>query len=336
MRLGEMLITQKLIDERQLKSALDAQLIYGGHLGTCLIELGYVDDESLGRMLAIAHGVAYAPREQVLEPQQDALGAVPKSVIEKHCAVPFRMEDRTVQLAMIEPTNLDRIDELAIVSGHPVCPYVSPEIVIRYAMERHFGIPRKSRYIAVSNALAWKIDGSRPPQEPKRSDPSTARSTSPAPASAPAESSSRSQRNWSASQIEGGGIISFGQQDLNVDWVKRAMEMEGRREERWCSLFDLPLQHNHFDDLEGVYVVWHHGIDPVLSVGHGRIRDELMRIVKDAAVRSKHEEQGLFVTWAAIPAEQRDGVEGYLTKMLNPSIQGERTSVTAIQVNLPQ
>ena len=41
-RIGDLLIAKGLIDQTQLKRALKAQLIFGGHIGTNLIELAYI------------------------------------------------------------------------------------------------------------------------------------------------------------------------------------------------------------------------------------------------------------------------------------------------------
>ena len=63
LRLGEVLIQKKIINEAQLKQALDAQLIYGGHIGTCLVELGFVDIDVLGQVLSEQFSVSNADRE---------------------------------------------------------------------------------------------------------------------------------------------------------------------------------------------------------------------------------------------------------------------------------
>src|SRR5947207_8257895 len=51
-RLGEFFVTKGLINPKQLEEALRGQLIFGGHLGTCLIEMGFIDEHTLGRALA--------------------------------------------------------------------------------------------------------------------------------------------------------------------------------------------------------------------------------------------------------------------------------------------
>src|SRR6185503_16860953 len=62
-RLGDRLIAKGAITQKQLDQALNAQLIVGGHLGTCLIELGMIDESALGVALSEAFGVPHAPAE---------------------------------------------------------------------------------------------------------------------------------------------------------------------------------------------------------------------------------------------------------------------------------
>jgi hypothetical protein len=338
MRLGELLVDQGVIDEQQLKKALDAQMIYGGHLGTCLIELGYVDDESLGRVLAQAQGVDYVQRELLLEAQQDAISVLPKAIVEKHAAVPFRMQERLLHVAMVEPRNLVGVDEVAFASGHPVRAFISPEVVVFHAMERFYKIPRQPRYIAVGSTLNRpKQEGSARPAEPHAAAKVQAVSTAATvPVNVASVPKTAAQQAWSSHLVDEGERVSFGKQSLAVHWVKRTTGSGDSQKAVWCNLFDLPLNHEHFDNLEGVYVVWHRGVDPVLCVGQGLIREELDRLLRDATVRSEHEGTGLYVTWAPIPREQRNGVEGYLAQTLNPMRGGDVTTTSPISVNLPE
>ena len=60
LRLGEALVQEGLINNQQLSKALERQVIYGGRLGTNLIELGLLTEESLVRFMAKVFGVPYA------------------------------------------------------------------------------------------------------------------------------------------------------------------------------------------------------------------------------------------------------------------------------------
>lgn len=107
------------------------------------------------------------------------------------------------------------------------------------------------------------------------------------------------------------------------------------RPSEWCSLLDLNLNHRHFEGLKGVYVIWHGGARPIaVRVGQGVIRDRLRAHQSNLAVLA-YASYGLFVTWAAVPKQDRDGVERYLAEYLQPLFGARYPSATPISVNLP-
>src|SRR5688572_29973693 len=63
-RLGEILIQQKLISDEQLKSALDDQRKSGRRFGRVVIEKGYVTEEQISQALARQLGVPYVTLKQ--------------------------------------------------------------------------------------------------------------------------------------------------------------------------------------------------------------------------------------------------------------------------------
>jgi len=69
MRLGELLIQEKLITSQALEEALEAQVVHGGRLGTNLLELGLLSEKDLARMLGQIHGCAHSSGTMTPEPQ---------------------------------------------------------------------------------------------------------------------------------------------------------------------------------------------------------------------------------------------------------------------------
>ena len=51
-KLGRILVAKGLITEEQLEEALKVQVIYGGRIGTNLVELGHLDLTTLANALA--------------------------------------------------------------------------------------------------------------------------------------------------------------------------------------------------------------------------------------------------------------------------------------------
>lgn len=153
MRLGEALVQKGFITEAQLQEALKAQLIYGGHLGTCLIEFGYVKESQLGRILAEIFKVGYASAEMFREIPGNVIRAIPKKVVERCHVIPFGLNDKKLQVAMIDPKNIVAVDEISAVTGCRITPWVTPEARIFQAMERYYDVPRRQRYITVCRDL---------------------------------------------------------------------------------------------------------------------------------------------------------------------------------------
>ncbi len=115
---------------------------------------------------------------------------------------------------------------------------------------------------------------------------------------------------------------------MNVSWNK----CEGGA---WCSLNKVDLPHVHFNGMEGVYVIWHGGPTPkVVRVGQGVIRDRLNAHRQDKEIQA-YAGLNLYVTWARMDAQNRDGVEAFLATTLKPLIGDRFPDVVPISVNLP-
>jgi hypothetical protein len=148
-KLGEFFVKKGLINPKQLEEALRGQLIFGGHLGTCLIEMGYIDEHTLGKTLAEMFGVDYAPPHFLNDIPKSVIELLPRRLAEKLHAVPFERKDKSLHVAMIDPKNLPALDELAFATGHRINPWVSPEARIFQVLERYYEVPRRQRYISV-------------------------------------------------------------------------------------------------------------------------------------------------------------------------------------------
>jgi hypothetical protein len=153
MKLGEILIRKGIISNDQLKDTLRAQMIFGGQLGTCLIEKGYVGEKVLGSVLAEVTGADYAEPRLFAAIPSNVVDIVPPTLVAKHSFVPFRLRSKVLDVAMIDPRNLAAQDELSFATGCKVQPWVAPEARIYQAMEMHYGIPRRQRYVALCRQL---------------------------------------------------------------------------------------------------------------------------------------------------------------------------------------
>ena len=111
-----------------------------------------------------------------------------------------------------------------------------------------------------------------------------------------------------------------------LQWIKCKSDV-------WC-----PLETVNLSEVTaaGVYVIWYGG-DPAkfVRVGQGNIADRLEDHRADPEVLAYRDFGGLFVTWAVVPAAQRDGVERYLADQCHPLIGDAFPAAGPIEVNLP-
>ena len=100
-----------------------------------------------------------------------------------------------------------------------------------------------------------------------------------------------------------------------------------------CGLDDVDLSNPHFDNLDGVYVIWGYN-GRCVRVGQGNIRDRLGKHRNDPKIQ-QYKHLGLKVTWAKVPSADRDSVETYVANQLNPLVGERFPNVWPNPVNLP-
>jgi hypothetical protein len=170
-RIGRLLMELGLITQAQLDEALTAQQIYGGRLGTVLVEHGYVHEDDLARVLSEQSGVPLVPRDGLTEIDPRVIALVPKAVAERYHVVPFRLEIDPVRLmlATMDPANLRFSDELQFVLGRRVELRLCPEVVLGHALEKHYGLAREKRFIRLQRGetrAARRLSAKSAPQPP--------------------------------------------------------------------------------------------------------------------------------------------------------------------------
>ena len=103
----------------------------------------------------------------------------------------------------------------------------------------------------------------------------------------------------------------------------------------WAELYAVDLNDPHFDNLEGVYMVWLGGSQPAaMCAGSGLIREKLAERRAEPLLAGM-KEKSLLVTWAKVDSISRAGVERWLLENLRPKISNALPGSVAVEVNLP-
>ena len=152
-KLGEILVESGRLTEAQLHRALTAQLVFGGHLGTTLLELDYIDEATLAQTLSVIYQVPCVDFEALSKVPYAVIRSLPAKLVEKHKVVPLGLTGKRLQLAMINPKDLPALDEISFVTGYHIEPMVSPEVHVLQALDFYYNIRRSQRFITLAGEL---------------------------------------------------------------------------------------------------------------------------------------------------------------------------------------
>src|SRR2546429_7236653 len=115
-RIGELLLKEKLITPEQLQQALTQQKSNGGKLGYNLVKMGFVKDEEITALLSKQYGVPSINLAQ-FEIDPAVLKLVPSDTAQKYQIIPLSRAGATLTLAMTDPTNVFAMDDIKFIHG---------------------------------------------------------------------------------------------------------------------------------------------------------------------------------------------------------------------------
>ena len=184
MKLGEMLVNEKIITPEDLDETLKCQVIFGGRLGTNLIEMGFINEDQLASFLSQKLGVPCTTPEQLDNIPASTLRLIPSELVRKYMAIPIALNKKRLTLAMADPTNLPAIDEISFMTGYIISPLVAPELRLVLCMENYYGIKRDLRYFPTDRATGGRRNrrtnfygngapADQPASQPEQLDPFT-------------------------------------------------------------------------------------------------------------------------------------------------------------------
>jgi len=140
LKLGQLLIEEKLITPQQLEEALEFHVVYGLKLGSILVEMGYITAEQLAKLLSKKLGVARATTKDVLSAPKDLLSRFTPDLAAKYRFIPFKIDQNRLNVAMSDPTDFKSIQELEFLSGYVIKTFIAPDILIAKALSKFYRV----------------------------------------------------------------------------------------------------------------------------------------------------------------------------------------------------
>src|SRR6266478_759927 len=136
-RIGELLLKEKLITPEQLQQALGHQQSGGGKRSHNLVKMAFVKDEQITSLLSKQYGVP-AINLASFKIDLTIIKLVPTETARKYQIIPLSRSGSTLTIAMTDPTNVFAMDDIKFMTGYTVEPVVASEIAITEAVEKYY------------------------------------------------------------------------------------------------------------------------------------------------------------------------------------------------------
>jgi type IV pilus assembly protein PilB len=132
-----LLLKAGLITEEQLNEAVRVQKMDGKRLGSVLLKLGHINEESLITFLSRQYN---APAINLSDHRIDTalLKLVPYETAKKFQIIPISKDGASLRIALVDPSNNFAIDEIRFLTGMKISVHVAAESAITEAIEKYY------------------------------------------------------------------------------------------------------------------------------------------------------------------------------------------------------
>ncbi|MBI2266758.1 MAG: Flp pilus assembly complex ATPase component TadA [Armatimonadetes bacterium] len=135
-RLGDLLTEVGMLTADQLSEALAEQKRSGGQLGKTLVKMGYLTEENLARALEHQLFVPYVDLDHA-EVDPKVLEVLPVGMMEEDEIFPFRLQDKRLHVAVVDPLNHTTLDTIKRITDYELEVYIATPTALKGAIQKH-------------------------------------------------------------------------------------------------------------------------------------------------------------------------------------------------------
>jgi hypothetical protein len=171
MDIGELLLKENLITAGQLQAAVDHRRHHGGTLRRAFVTLGLALDRHITSVLSLHCCVPPIDIEDFEVSPAIAL-ILPADTARKYQALPLARYGATLAIAVADPTNTRALEDIKLLTGCNLEPFVASEAAIEEAIERCYeaSSPAESPGDTENDGLIDIDLGALQPPEPQEAD----------------------------------------------------------------------------------------------------------------------------------------------------------------------
>lgn len=136
-QLGELLLEQGIINQKQLDEALQINREKGGLIGQVLVELGYAKEEDIAQALTVQFGFPYLPLKNYdIDP--NAVRLIPEAVAKQYCLIPIDKLENTLIITVSNPLNKQALEDVEDLTNCDVQMFISTMTDINGAIDKYY------------------------------------------------------------------------------------------------------------------------------------------------------------------------------------------------------
>jgi type IV pilus assembly protein PilB len=136
--LGEILLRDKVLTPEQLKASQDFQKKHEVALSSAIVSLNFVSGDEMAQGLSRQLGYPYIDLDQ-FEVFPDVISLITAETAKKYMIMPIHRIRSFLTLAMVDPTDLDVVEDIRFRTGLSIQPVIASENGIMNAINKYYG-----------------------------------------------------------------------------------------------------------------------------------------------------------------------------------------------------
>lgn len=134
-RLGDILVEEGKVTQAQLDATLEMSQRSGQKLGSVLVKKGFLEEQALVEILSAKLDVA-SVNLQKTEVSGSVISILPEDICRLFKVIPMGVVGQTLQIAMVDPSDLKAIDIIRFKTGHEIEPFMATETDVLETIDR--------------------------------------------------------------------------------------------------------------------------------------------------------------------------------------------------------
>lgn len=140
-RIGDYLVEQGLITQKQLEKVLEAQKEASGSkkFGDLVVELGFMSETNFAKALAGKLRVQYVDLDSI-EINTEAVQKVPEALAKKHTVIAINIQGKRLTVATDDPINFIILEDIKVSTGMDTVPVLATRSAINKAIGKCYSM----------------------------------------------------------------------------------------------------------------------------------------------------------------------------------------------------